>query len=312
MKGVWESYGTRAVLRGVGVVVEAGRLAGVVGGNGAGKTTPLRTMVGELTPGRGTVHREGEVGCPPQQMVINPLLTAAQHLELFQAAYRLPDVEHALALLEVLGYPGVLEQRTGMLSGGARQKLNPAPALMHQPTLLVLDESYQGFDRDTHQRSWRPAQELRDDGQAVAVASPLLPRPRALRHGPRTARRTAGREDAGRVSTHLIPFATALRFVPATHVRNRLALVLAVTLPLVRIFMRRTCGYRVVLRFREFPVGGRIEADDNRTVQINSAMNAVTVTAGFMAFMEAFESGPLNRHQARQRRRHRAPRPWAA
>ncbi|MYU21823.1 hypothetical protein [Streptomyces sp. SID8352] len=108
------------------------------------------------------------------------------------------------------------------------------------------------------------------------------------------------------MSTARRPFATALRFVLASHARNRLALLLAVAFPLVWIFMTRTCGYHVALRFQVFPAGGYIEADNNRTMQINSAMNAVTVTAGFMAFMEAFKSGPMDRRLvlAGYRRRH--------
>ncbi|MEU3662493.1 ABC transporter ATP-binding protein [Streptomyces sp. NPDC032940] len=174
MQGVWKSYGTRAVLRGVDVVVEPGSLVGLVGENGAGKTTLLRVMVGELAPDRGTVLRQGEVGYSPQDTVINPLLTVAQHLELFQVAYRLPDVERARTLLGALGCRDVLEQRAGTLSGGTRQKLNLVLALMHQPTLLVLDEPYQGFDWDTHQAFWRLAHDLRDGGQSVVVVSHLI------------------------------------------------------------------------------------------------------------------------------------------
>ncbi|MCW5250398.1 ABC transporter ATP-binding protein [Streptomyces sp. SHP 1-2] len=174
LEGVWKSYGKRAVLRGVDLVVEPGRLVGVVGENGAGKTTLLRTMVGELAPDRGSVRRSGEVGYSPQETVVNPLLTVAQHLEIFQVAYRLPDVGRALALLAALGCPDVLGRRAGTLSGGTRQKLNLVLALMHRPALLVLDEPYQGFDWDTHQRFWRLARELRDDGQALVVVSHLL------------------------------------------------------------------------------------------------------------------------------------------
>ncbi|MFJ3582764.1 ATP-binding cassette domain-containing protein [Streptomyces sp. NPDC090127] len=174
MEQVWKSYGRRTVLRGVDVVVEPGSLVGVVGENGAGKTTLLRTMVGELAPDRGAVHRQGEVGYCPQDTVVNPLLNVAQHLELFRMAYRLPDVERARTLLGMLGCEGVMEQRAGTLSGGTRQKLNLVLALMHQPTLLVLDEPYQGFDWDTHQRFWRLARRLRDGGQAVVVVSHLV------------------------------------------------------------------------------------------------------------------------------------------
>ncbi|MFG2653433.1 hypothetical protein [Streptomyces sp. NPDC048436] len=108
------------------------------------------------------------------------------------------------------------------------------------------------------------------------------------------------------MKAHGTPFTTVLRFVLAAHVRNRLALLLAITFPLVWIFVTRTCSYHVTLHFQVFPAGGYIDADNNRTMQINSAMNAVTVTAGFMAFMEALKSGPLDRRLvlAGYRRRH--------
>ncbi|MFC8981109.1 ATP-binding cassette domain-containing protein [Streptomyces sp. NPDC057411] len=174
MAGVWKSYGTRSVLRGVDVTVEPGSLLGVTGENGTGKTTLLRTMVGELAPDRGLVHREGQIGYCPQETVVNPLLSVSQHLELFRVAYGLPDTGHARELLGTLGCPDTTGQRVGTLSGGTRQKLNLVLALMNRPTLLVLDEPYQGFDWDTHRRFWRLARKFRDEGQAVVVVSHLL------------------------------------------------------------------------------------------------------------------------------------------
>ncbi|MEU3662492.1 polyprenyl synthetase family protein [Streptomyces sp. NPDC032940] len=97
------------------------------------------------------------------------------------------------------------------------------------------------------------------------------------------------------MTTRTTSFTTALRFVLAAHVRNRLALFLAVAFPLVWIFLTRTYGYHVTLHFQVFPAGGYINADNNRTMQLNSAMNAVTVTTGFMTFMETLKSGPLDR-----------------
>ncbi|MFD5419110.1 ATP-binding cassette domain-containing protein [Streptomyces sp. NPDC127069] len=156
------------------VTVEPGTLLGVTGGNGAGKTTLLRTMVGELAPDEGAVHRDGEIGYCPQETVVHPLLSVSQHLELFRTAHGLPDTGHAQDLLGALGCPDAMEQQVGTLSGGTRQKLNLVLALMNRPTLLVLDEPYQGFDWDTRRRFWHLARRFRDDGQAVVVVSHLL------------------------------------------------------------------------------------------------------------------------------------------
>ncbi|MEV5730978.1 MULTISPECIES: ABC transporter ATP-binding protein [Streptomyces] len=174
ISAVHKSYGRRSVLRGVDLTVSAGVLVGVVGENGSGKSTLLRIAVGQLTPDRGTVRRFSALGYCPQQAVVNDTLTVAQHLRLFQVAYRLPRLDRAWELVELLGFGGERRTRAGELSGGTRQKLNLTLALMHDPPLLVLDEPYQGFDWDTHQRFWQLAGQLRGQGRSVVVVSHLL------------------------------------------------------------------------------------------------------------------------------------------
>ncbi|AKZ60261.1 putative ABC transport system ATP-binding protein [Streptomyces ambofaciens ATCC 23877] len=171
---VHKSYGRRSVLRGVDFTVSAGSLTGVVGENGSGKSTLLKIAVGQLTPSRGTVRRFSALGYCPQQAVVNDTLTVAQHLRLFQVAYRLPDLERAWELVDLLGFADERRTQVGRLSGGTRQKLNLTLALMHDPPLLVLDEPYQGFDWDTHQRFWHLADRLRSQGRSVVVVSHLL------------------------------------------------------------------------------------------------------------------------------------------
>ncbi|GGS99981.1 ATP-binding cassette domain-containing protein [Streptomyces chromofuscus] len=174
MRAVHKAYGSRAVLRGADLTVSAGMLAGVVGENGSGKSTLLRIAVGQLRPDRGTVQRVSALGYCPQQAVVNDTLTVAQHLRLFQVAYRLPGLDHAWELVDLLGFGAERRTRVGELSGGTRQKLNLVLALMHDPPLLVLDEPYQGFDWDTHQRFWQLAGRLRSRGRSVVVVSHLL------------------------------------------------------------------------------------------------------------------------------------------
>ncbi|MFH8348786.1 ATP-binding cassette domain-containing protein [Streptomyces sp. NPDC018045] len=174
ISGVWKAYGRRQVLRGADLDVPPGALVGVVGENGAGKSTLLQIAVGQLTPDRGAVERTGAVGYCPQRAVLNDSFTVFQHLRLFQVAYRLPTLSRAHELMDVLAFADCGRQRTGELSGGTRQKLNLLLALMHDPQLLVLDEPYQGFDWDTHQRFWTLAARLRDQGRSIVVVSHLL------------------------------------------------------------------------------------------------------------------------------------------
>ncbi|MHA5051492.1 ATP-binding cassette domain-containing protein [Streptomyces sp. SD15] len=174
MRAVHKAYGRRAVLRGADFTVSVGMLAGVVGENGSGKSTLLRIAVGQLMPDRGTVRRFSALGYCPQQAVVNDTLTVAQHLRLFQVAYRLPRLDDAWELVDLLGFGAERRTRAGELSGGTRQKLNLTLALMHDPPLLVLDEPYQGFDWDTHQRFWQLADRLRGRGRSVVVVSHLL------------------------------------------------------------------------------------------------------------------------------------------
>ncbi|CAM5509937.1 ABC transporter ATP-binding protein OS=Streptomyces tendae OX=1932 GN=GUR47_36280 PE=4 SV=1 [Streptomyces tendae] len=174
LRDVAKAYGRRSVLRGADLGVGAGMLAGVVGENGSGKSTLLKIAVGQLRPDRGSVRRFGALGYCPQQAVVNDTLTVAQHLRLFQVAYRLRRMDWAWELVDLLGFGEERRTRVGELSGGTRQKLNLTLALMHDPPLLVLDEPYQGFDWDTHQRFWQLAGQLRGRGRSVVVVSHLL------------------------------------------------------------------------------------------------------------------------------------------
>jgi ABC-type multidrug transport system ATPase subunit len=119
------------------------------------------------------VRHEGRFGYCPQQVVLNDAFTVYQHLELFKAAYSLPDLRRAEEIMEALRFRELAQERVGVLSGGTRQKLNLALALMHDPDVLMLDEPYQGFDWETYLRFWELAAQLRDAGQSVLVVSHL-------------------------------------------------------------------------------------------------------------------------------------------
>ena len=173
-RNISKRYGRRAVLRDVSFELAAGALVGIVGENGAGKSTLLRILAGELRPSGGAVKVDGALGYCPQAVVLNEALSVAQHLDYFRAAYGLADTRRADALVERLGFARYRETPVRALSGGSKQKLNLTVALMHDPTVLLLDEPYQGFDWETYLRFWELAADLRERGRAVLVISHLV------------------------------------------------------------------------------------------------------------------------------------------
>lgn len=169
-----KSYHKNHVLRGINLAVEPGTLVGIVGENGSGKSTLLKVLAGELKADKGSVHVNGSIGYCPQQPVVNKSLTVNEHLDYFKAAYRMHDMSYAEHLLDELHFRKFENERAENLSGGTRQKLNLTLALMNQPSVLLLDEPYQGFDWETYLRFWALVEELKRSGKAILVISHLI------------------------------------------------------------------------------------------------------------------------------------------
>ncbi len=171
---VQKSFGRHPVLRGVDLDVTPGALVAIVGENGAGKSTLLQVLAGTLAVDSGAVDVRGSVGYCPQEPVLNEALTVDQHLRYFAAAYRLRTLGRAEELVDVLHFAEYRHRVVEELSGGTRQKLNLALALLHDPDVLLLDEPYQGFDWETYLRFWDLVDELRDRGKAIIVITHLV------------------------------------------------------------------------------------------------------------------------------------------
>jgi ABC-2 type transport system ATP-binding protein len=175
--GIVKRFGKRLVLDGAELVLRPGEVVALVGENGAGKTSLLRICAGLLAADAGTLERHGRIGYCPQQPALFDHLTAREHLVLFGRGVGL-DRASALGegedLLAEFGFRGADAAVAKAMSGGNRQKLNLALALLGDPEVLLLDEPYQGFDHGTYVDFWEHVHRWRERNVAVAVVTHVL------------------------------------------------------------------------------------------------------------------------------------------
>ncbi len=176
-RGVGRRYGRTVILEGVDLEVHAGQVVALTGENGAGKTTLLRICAGLLRAHTGTVGVRGRIGYCPQAAGLFELLTADDHLVMFGRGAgmgRDEALRRGRAILGEFDFPLREKLVTRDLSGGTRQKLNLALALLADPSVLLLDEPYQGFDHGTYINFWDHCETWRRAGKAVVVVTHML------------------------------------------------------------------------------------------------------------------------------------------
>lgn len=183
--GIRKQYGDILALDGLNLEVEPGEIFGLVGANGAGKTTLIKVLVGILRPEAGSVRVfavdpfaepaavRAQIGYMPQAPALYEDLTAGENLRFFAAA-QASDRQAAELVEEVLGEVDLLERRNDLvhtLSGGMKQRLSLACALLRRPRLLLLDEPSTGVDPQLRQRLWSYFRERASAGATIVLST---------------------------------------------------------------------------------------------------------------------------------------------
>lgn len=181
--GLRVRYGERDVLRGLDLNVAQGEIYGLLGPNGAGKTTLIRTICGRVMPVAGGIKVAGHaigkgtlkhIGLVPQEIALYSHLTVRENLEVFGRLSGLSAEANRNAIRwasEAANLSGRLDDRTEILSGGWKRRVNIAAAILHRPALLILDEPTVGVDVDARNDLHEVIQELSQTGMAVLLAT---------------------------------------------------------------------------------------------------------------------------------------------
>ena len=189
LSSVVKRFAGLTALAGISADILPGRLTGLVGPDGAGKTTLMRLLAGLLHPdqgriavmGRDTVREQDEIarltGYMPQRFGLYEDLSVLENLRLYADLHALAESrrkEIFTRLLEFTRLAPFTARLAGKLSGGMKQKLGLACALMAQPAVLLLDEPGVGVDPASRQDLWRMVGELTDAGMAVLWSTAYL------------------------------------------------------------------------------------------------------------------------------------------
>ena len=177
-----KSFGEEEILHGICREFETGKIHGIVGNNGSGKTVMMKCICGFLRPDEGHVFVNGlEVGKDidfPEDMGIIietpgflPGVTGMKNLKLLASLRGIADDRRIRQTIERVGLDSKLRKPVSKYSLGMRQRLGIAQAIMEDPSLLILDEPFNGSDKHGVAKSRSLSKELRAEGKTILLAS---------------------------------------------------------------------------------------------------------------------------------------------
>ena len=195
IKDVTKSYGRQKVLQNVSFEIMEGELFGLLGPNGAGKSTLIDILTGIQSMDSGEIFINGKsiktdkveirkhLGLVPQDIALLEELNAVDNLEYFGGFYGLAGAElksQIEKLLEVAGLTDKKKEKVKNYSGGMKRRLNIAVAMLHNPSILILDEPTVGVDAQSRQHIFDYIQSLAEQGTTILYTSHYMEEIEAL------------------------------------------------------------------------------------------------------------------------------------
>jgi ABC-2 type transport system ATP-binding protein len=187
--GLRRTFGAVVAVDALDLDVAEGEIFGLVGPDGAGKSTTMRMLTGILPPTAGSArvtgldvardaeHLKEHIGYMSQRFGLYPDLTVIENIDFYADIYGVPSCDRAEKIARLLGFSNLtpFKQRlAGNLSGGMKQKLGLACALIHTPRVLFLDEPTNGVDPVSRRDFWRILYQLVREGVTIFVSTAYL------------------------------------------------------------------------------------------------------------------------------------------
>jgi ABC-2 type transport system ATP-binding protein len=184
-----KTFGSFTAVDNVSLEIKYGEVYGLLGANGAGKTTTIKMLCGLLEPSHGQIQLAGQtggfrsadvrlrIGYMSQKFSLYNDLSIKENLNFFAGVYGVPEAEREEKLRWVLSFSGLEgreNQITGSLPGGWKQRVAFGAAIMHEPSVLFLDEPTSGVDPLARRAFWSMINQLADAGTAILVTTHYL------------------------------------------------------------------------------------------------------------------------------------------
>ena len=186
---VSKKYGEKTVTDSLSFSVKKAEIFGILGPNGAGKTTIIKQIMGLLVPDQGNIEVEGvdpkkdwrqiraQIGLVPQETALYPELSARLNLE-YQAALFLKSMKNAKKrieyILELVDLSARADDLVKEFSGGMKRRLAIGRALLHEPSIIILDEPTLGVDVQGSHKIWNYIKDLSQLGKTIVVTTNVM------------------------------------------------------------------------------------------------------------------------------------------
>ncbi len=189
IQSLTKKFGETIAVNNLALTIDAGETFGLIGPDGAGKTSTFRVIATAMNPTQGRVIIDGIdtmrdpeavkklIGYMPQRFALYPDLTVLENLNFFADVFGSPRAQRAELIARLLGFARLIEFQTRLarnLSGGMQKKLALAATLMHRPRVLLLDEPTTGVDPVSRREFWDLLTEIHLDGVTIVTATPYL------------------------------------------------------------------------------------------------------------------------------------------